>query len=164
MAKNGDSPYPAEGGKAPAFSVAASNGKKVSLSDYAGEKTVVLYFYPRDDTPGCTTEACGFRDLAAGYDKLDAVVLGVSPDNVASHEKFIGKFDLPFVLLADVDHALCEKYGVWQEKTRYGRTSMGVVRTTFVIGKDGRIAKVFPKVKPDGHNEEVLDFIREGAG
>jgi peroxiredoxin Q/BCP len=161
MAHSADSPYPPEGKKAPAFTAKANDGKTVALKDYAQKKNVVLYFYPRDDTPGCTREACGFRDMRADYDKADTVVLGVSPDSVESHQKFIDKFDLPFLLLADEDKKICEKYGVWQEKSQYGRKYWGIARTTFVIGKDSKLAKVFKSVKPDGHNEKVLTYIQE---
>lgn len=153
--------YPKVGTKAPAFSVPGSNGKTVKLSDYKGKKAVVLYFYPKDDTPGCTKEACGFRDTFAKLKRAGVAVLGVSPDSLESHEKFIGKFELPFVLLADEDKKLCEAYGVWQEKSRYGRTYMGVARTTFVIDKQGKIAHVFENVKAAGHEEEVLAWVKE---
>lgn len=154
------SPYPAVGSAAPPLSAQASNGKTVKLADFKG-KTVVLYFYPKDDTSGCTKEACGFRD---SHDKLLAagvVVLGVSPDPLAAHEKFIAKYDLPFLLLSDPDHAICTAYGTWQEKSMYGRKYMGVARTTFVIDPRGKIAHVFEKVKPAGHDEEVLAWIRQ---
>ncbi len=154
------SPYPGPGKKAPAFTAPASNGEKVKLSEYKG-KMVVLYFYPKDDTSGCTKEACGFRDSHTTLTKAGIVVLGVSPDSLASHEKFVGKYDLPFLLISDEDKSICEKYGVWQEKSMYGRKYMGVARTTFVIDGQGRIAHVFEKVKPAGHDEEVLVWIRE---
>ena len=146
---------PEEGKKAPAFTLPGSSGKKVKLSDLKG-KPVVLYFYPKDDTPGCTVEAKGFRDHADAFDKFGAVVLGVSPDGVASHCKFRDKFDLNFELLADEDHAVAEKYGVWVEKSMYGKKYWGVQRATFLIDGTGKIAKVWPKVKPDEHPEEVL--------
>lgn len=158
--KKDDSPYPKAGNKAPAFAAAGSNGKTVRLSDFKG-RIVVLYYYPRDNTPGCTKEACGFRDAHAKLERAGVVVLGVSPDSVASHEKFISRFDLPFILLADEDQSLCRKYGVWQEKNMYGKKSMGVARTTFVIDAEGRIAHVFKRVKPEGHEEEVLAWIKE---
>ena len=157
---SGTGGLPAVGGVAPDFSAAASGGKTVKLSQLAG-RVVVLYFYPKDDTPGCTVEACGFRD---SWQKLQAAgieVLGISPDSVASHEKFIGKFSLPFTLVADEDHAICEAYGVWQEKAMAGRKYMGVVRTTFVVDKKGKIAHVFEKVKPEGHPGEVMDWVKE---
>lgn len=149
---------PALGKSAPAFTLPASNGKKVSLKDFKGKK-VVLYFYPKDDTSGCTKQACQFRDNNASFEGADAVILGVSPDGLKSHEKFIGKYDLPFLLLADEDHAVAEKYGVWQEKSMYGRKYMGIVRTTFVIDGDGKVAKVFEKVKVPNHDVEVLAAI-----
>ena len=149
-----------EGDKAPAFSALASDGKTVSLKDYSGKKRVVLYFYPKDDTPGCTVEACGFRDSIKAVEKVDAVVLGVSPDNVAAHNKFIDKFKLPFILLSDEDKEICKGYGVWVKKSMYGREYMGVARTTFILGKDGKIEKIYEKVKPEGHAEEILAFLK----
>lgn len=143
------------GDQAPDFSLPADDGSTVRLADLRGRK-VVLYFYPKDDTPGCTTEACEFRDALPRIDADGAVVLGVSPDSVDSHRKFRNKYDLNFRLLADTDHAVAEAYGVWKEKTMYGRTFWGVERTTFIIDENGRIAKVFGKVKPAGHAEEVL--------
>ena len=124
-------------------------------------KTVVLYFYPRDDTPGCTTEACELRDAHNTIAKNNAIVLGVSPDSAVSHEKFSAKFNLPFTLVPDEDHRICKAYGVWKEKSMYGRKYMGVERTTFIIGPDGTIQKIFRKVKPAGHAEEVLSAIGE---
>jgi peroxiredoxin Q/BCP len=144
-----------EGSKAPDFSVLTDTGEKFKLSSLAGSN-VVLYFYPKADTPGCTKEACSFRDELPRLGAVDAVVLGASPDPVKAVAKFKEKYALPFTLLADEEHKVAEKYGVWQEKVNYGKTYMGVVRTTFIIGKDGRIAKIFPKVKVDGHTEEVL--------
>lgn len=144
-----------EGSKAPDFKLATDAGEPLKLSSLKG-KNVVLYFYPKSDTPGCTTEACEFRDQSAGYAKADTVVLGVSPDPVKAQAKFKTKFDLPFTLLADEEHAVAEKYGVWVEKSMYGKKYMGVERTTFVINKEGKIAKIFPKVKPAGHATEVL--------
>ncbi len=146
--------------KAPDFALEDENGAVQRLSDYLG-KVVVLYFYPKDDTPGCTTEACGFRDNYSAYDEAGAVILGVSPDSSKSHGKFVDKFQLPFTLLADVDHSVCEAYGVWGRKKFMGREYDGVFRTTFLIGKDGMIKKVFENVKPDGHSVVVLDAIRE---
>ncbi len=148
-----------EGAAAPNFTLESSAGKKISLKDLKGKK-VVLYFYPKDDTPGCTKEACGFRDGIGELKKLGAVVLGVSPDDVESHEKFIKKYSLPFDLLADTDHAVAEKYGVWKEKSMYGRKYMGIERTTFIIDTDGKIAKIFPKVKVDAHSEEVAAALK----
>lgn len=147
-----------EGKKAPDFALPDSNGKIVKLSDFAGKRGV-LYFYPKDDTPGCTIEACGFRDMAAEFGKRGVVVLGVSPDDSASHAKFVGKYKLPFTLLADAGAKVAQEYGVWGEKIVMSRKYMGIFRTTFVIGKDGKIEKVFEKVKPEGHNSEVLAWI-----
>ena len=152
---------PKEGMKAPEFTLPSSEGKEISLKDYKGKNCVVLYFYPKDDTPGCTVEACEFRDNIKKIEKSDAVVLGVSPDDLKSHDKFIGKFKLPFVLLADTDKKVCEAYGVWVKKSMYGREYMGVARTTFIIGKDGKIEKVYEKVKPEGHAEEVIEFLNK---
>jgi peroxiredoxin Q/BCP len=141
---------------APDFSLNANDGKPVSLADFRDKQAVVLYFYPKDDTPGCTKEACAFRDLSAEFAAKDAVILGVSPDTIESHVKFRDKFSLPFPLLADPDHAVAERYGVWKQKTNYGRTYMGIERTTVVIGKDGQVKKVFPRVRVDGHADKVL--------
>lgn len=156
-------PRELEGRKAPDLTLEAvgEHAPKVKISDFAGDKVVVLYFYPKDDTPGCTTEACGFRDMSREYRQAGAVVLGVSPDTVASHEKFASKYKLPFTLLADPDCKAAVKYGVWKQKTRFGKTSLGINRSTFVIGKDGKVAKVYKTVKPDGHNDQVLKFITE---
>ena len=149
-----------ENKKAPEFSVPASNGRNISLSDFRNKKYAILYFYPKDNTPGCTLQACNFRDKITQFDKTDTVILGVSPDSVASHNKFIEKFKLPFILLADTDHTLCESYGVWVEKNMYGRKYMGVARTTYVIDKEGKILKVFAKVNPLKHINEVLAFLQ----
>lgn len=149
-----------EGSNAPDFSLPASNGKTVSLKDFKGKKNVVLYFYPKDDTPGCTVQACGFRDKIKSIESEDSVVLGVSADSVESHNKFIEKFKLPFILLSDESKKMLESYGVWVEKSMYGKKYMGIARTTFIVGKDGKIAKIYPKVKPEGHNEEVLEFLK----
>jgi peroxiredoxin Q/BCP len=143
---------------APNFSLADENGITRSLSDYRG-KVVVLYFYPKDDTPGCTTEACGFRDAYADYTQAGAIILGISPDSSTSHTKFKQKFNLPFTLLADEDHKVCSLYGAWGIKKNYGREYEGVLRTTFLIGPDGMIVKVFEGVKPDGHSQEVLGAL-----
>jgi peroxiredoxin Q/BCP len=148
-----------EGAAAPAFTLESSTGRKVSLKDLKGKK-VVLYFYPKDDTPGCTKEACNFRDAIADLKKEGAVVLGVSPDDVASHQKFVGKYQLPFELLADTDHAVAEKYGVWKEKSMYGKKYMGIERTTFLIDASGKLARIFPKVKVDAHSDEVLEALK----
>ncbi|MBS0204682.1 MAG: thioredoxin-dependent thiol peroxidase [Planctomycetes bacterium] len=153
---------PAVGSKAPAFKLPASSGQTISLKDYLG-KHVVLYFYPRDDTPGCTTEACGFRDEIGTFESSDTVVLGVSTDSVGSHQKFAAKFSLPFPLLADEDHTIAEKYGVWVEKNMYGKKSMGIQRATFLIDKTGKIAATWPKVKVDGHVAEVAAALAELA-
>jgi thioredoxin-dependent peroxiredoxin len=150
---------PAENEAAPDFTLADQDGKLVTLSALRGTP-VVLYFYPRDDTPGCTTEACAFRDARAAYEAAGARVIGVSPDDVKSHRKFADKHGLSFTLLADPAHAVCEAYGVWKEKTMYGKKSMGVVRTTFLIDRDGVIRRIFPRVRVDGHAAAVLDAIR----
>ncbi len=144
-----------EGDKAPAFSASTNNGGKVSLADFNG-RNVILYFYPKDDTPGCTKEACAFRDHFAGFKKKGAVVLGVSTDPVKAHDKFVEKFKLPFTLLADEDRKIVGAYGVWGEKSFMGRKYMGTHRVTFLIGPDGRIKKIWPKVKPEEHAEQVL--------
>lgn len=149
-----------EGKKAPAFSLPNADGKKVALKDFKGRK-VVLYFYPKDMTSGCTQEACDFRDAQPDFSKIDAVVLGVSPDPVKSHRKFADKHELPFEILSDENKEVVEKYGVWKEKSMYGRKYMGVERTTFVIDENGKIIKIFPKVKVKGHVEEVLQAIKE---
>ncbi|HOJ61466.1 MAG TPA: thioredoxin-dependent thiol peroxidase [bacterium] len=150
-----------EGKAAPAFTLPAHTGEKVSLKDFKGKKQVVLYFYPKDDTPGCTKEACSFRDNLPRIESRDAVVLGVSRDSVASHVKFKDKYDLPFLLLSDEREEVCNKYGVIQEKNMCGRKVMGIVRSTFVIGKDGKIKKIFRNVKVDGHTEQVLAALSE---
>jgi peroxiredoxin Q/BCP len=147
------------GDKAPAFSLPADSGETISLKDLKG-KPVVLYFYPKDDTSGCTVEACEFRDSWRDVKQSGAVVLGVSPDGVTSHQKFKAKFSLPFPLLADEDHAVAEAYGAWGEKSMYGRKYQGILRSTFLI-RDGRIVRVFPKVKPKGHAAEVLAALNE---
>jgi peroxiredoxin Q/BCP len=144
------------GEPAPSVSLQSDKGETISLDDFKGKQAVVLYFYPKDDTPGCTKEACSFRDLSAEFAEKDAVILGVSPDDVKSHVKFRDKFTLPFPLLADLGAEVAQKYGVWVEKNMYGKKYMGVERTTVVIGKDGLVKKVFPKVAVDGHVEEVL--------
>ena len=151
-----------EGDKAPEFNLFSSNGKAVALKDFKGKKRVILYFYPKDDTPGCTVEACGFRDSVKKIEGLEAVVLGVSPDGAASHNKFIEKFKLPFILLSDVEKKVSSDYGVWVKKSMYGKEYMGVARTTFIIGKDGKIEKIYEKVKPEGHAEEILEFLKGG--
>jgi thioredoxin-dependent peroxiredoxin len=147
-----------EGDKAPAFSLPSSEGREISLSDLKGQ-TVVLYFYPKDDTPGCTQEACDFRDSGKKFTKHNAVVLGISADSLASHEKFIKKYKLPFTLLSDESRETIKKYGVWKEKSMYGKKYMGIERTTVVIDPRGKIAKIFPKVKVTGHIDEVLSSL-----
>jgi peroxiredoxin Q/BCP len=152
--------WPLEGSKAPAFTLSADDGKKVRLGDLQGSP-VVLYFYPADDTPGCTREACAFRDRSAELKKLGAKVFGVSPDDVASHVKFRDKFKLNFPLLVDLDHAVAEKYGAWREKNMYGKKKMGIARSTFIIDAAGKIARVWKAVKVDGHDEQVLAALKE---
>lgn len=144
-----------EGDKAPTFTADTSGGGRLSLADLLG-KNVILYFYPKDDTPGCTKEACAFRDSYQEFVKAGATVLGVSPDPVKAHDKFVKKFQLPFPLLADPDKHIVESYGVWGEKVFMGRKYMGTHRVTFLIGRDGKIRKIWPKVKPEEHAAEVL--------
>lgn len=146
------------GDKAPEFRLESDSGETVSLKDFKG-KTVVLYFYPKDDTPGCTTEACGFRDTGKKFSSKDAVVIGVSADNVASHQKFKKKYGLTFPLLSDPDKKTIQAYGVWKEKSMYGKKYMGIERTTFIIDGQGKIAKIFPKVSVTGHVDEVLGSL-----
>lgn len=148
------------GAKAPKFTLTAHDGSTVRLSGLAG-RTVVLYFYPKDDTPGCTKEACGFRDARAAFARHDAVVLGVSPDGPEKHAAFRTKYKLPFTLLCDEDHAVAEAYGAWREKTLYGRKSLGIVRSTFVIDGTGRVTRVFRAVRPDGHAAQVLQALAD---
>jgi len=149
-----------EGDKAPNFTADTSGAGRISLSDFAG-KNVILYFYPKDDTPGCTKEACAFRDSYQKFLDRGAIVLGVSPDAVKSHDKFVGKFKLPFALVADPDKHIVESYGVWGEKTFMGRKYKGTHRVTFLIGTDGRIKRIWPKVKPEEHAAEVLEALKE---
>jgi thioredoxin-dependent peroxiredoxin len=148
------------GDHAPGFTLPDQNGDPVKLSDLKGE-TVVLYFYPRADTPGCTTQACGVRDRGAEYKGTGTRVIGVSPDSVEDVKKFTDKFDLDFTLLADADHAVAERYGTWVEKSMYGKKYMGVQRATFIIDPDGNVAKVFPKVSPKTHDDLVLTALKE---
>jgi len=147
-----------EGKPAPDFALESDEGETVTLSSLRG-KSVVLYFYPRDNTSGCTTQACGIRDAWSEFERAGAVVLGVSPDGVASHRKFRADFELPFTLLADPDHKTAENYGVWIEKSRYGRTYMGIRRSTFVIGPDGTVVRAMYDVKPATHAEDVLAVL-----
>jgi peroxiredoxin Q/BCP len=151
-----------QGHKAPLFSLTADNGAKVELAKFLG-RPVVLYFYPKDDTPGCTRQACAFRDRRRELEKLGAVVLGVSPDDAASHAAFRDKFQLNFPLLADPDHAVAEMYGAWREKNMYGKKSMGVQRSTYLIDAEGKVAKVWKRVQVDGHDEQVLEALRSLA-
>ncbi len=151
---------PQAGKKAPAFTLTNEDGEKISLSGLKG-KSVVLYFYPKDDTSGCTVEALEFRDAAKDFEKAGAVILGVSPDNEASHCKFRKKFELNFSLLCDTDHKVAEKYGVWVEKSMYGRKYMGIQRATFLIDTEGKLTQVWPKVTPKGHAAEVLAALKK---
>ncbi len=148
-----------EGNKAPDFTAIDQDGNEVKLSSFRSKKNVVLYFYPKDMTPGCTTQACDFRDQYKNF--KDTTVMGVSLDSTERHQKFIEKYNLPFTLLADIDKNLVQKYGVWQEKKLYGKTFMGIVRTTFIIDKTGTLRKIFPKVKVKTHIEEVLSALKE---
>ncbi len=160
-----DSRLPQVGQPAPDFTLPSTDDRDVRLSDFRGKQVVVLYFYPRDDTPGCTTEACSFRDLRSVFNAQGAEILGVSPDTVKSHKKFQQKFHLTFPLLADVGHAVADQYGVWQQKKFMGREYMGIARTTFVVDKDGTIKAVFPNVKVEGHADKVLEALKdEGPG
>lgn len=149
---------PTEGKKAPAFNLPDQDGNKVALKDFAG-KTVVLYFYPKDMTPGCTQEACDFQENLTKIKRKKAIVIGVSKDSVERHKKFQEKYNLKFPLLSDENSNICEKYDVWKEKNMYGKKFMGIVRATFIIGPDGKIQKIFPKVKVKGHIDEVLAEI-----
>ena len=152
---------PVIGKPAPDFTLPSSTGEMVSLKSFKNKKTVVLYFYPKDDTPGCTKEACGFRDLTAEFEKVGAVILGVSNDPVDSHVKFREKFKLPFELLADEDAAVSKAFGVYKKKNLYGKSYMGIERTTFIVDRTGRIAQIYPKVKVEGHVADVLAFLGE---
>ena len=149
-----------EGDKAPSFNMPTNKGENVSLSKLKGQK-IVFYFYPRDDTPGCTKEACGFRDDLSKYKRAGAVVIGVSRDSVESHEKFVKKFDLNFMLASDKEGDVCEKYDAWRMKNMYGKEYMGIGRSTFLIDTKGKINKIWSKVKVDGHVDEVLKAVKE---
>ena len=153
--------FPKVGNMAPAFTLKDQNGNKVSLKDFRDKKNVVLYFYPKAMTPGCTTQACGIRDAKKAFEKADTVVLGVSPDPVERLGKFIDKQDLNFTLLSDEDHKIADKYGCWGLKKFMGREFMGLIRTTFIIGKDGRLKHVMDKVKTKSHHDDVLNWISE---
>ena len=153
-----EAPLVEEGSPAPNFTLTSDSGEQVSLESFRG-RPVVLYFYPKDDTPGCTAQACGIRDDYGQFEERGAVVLGVSPDDEASHVKFKNKFSLPFTLLADPEHEVAEQYGVWGEKKYAGRTYMGIDRSTFIIDADGNVARVMRKVKPDTHADKVLDAL-----
>jgi len=150
-----------KGKPAPDFTLPSDEGADVTLSDLRGRK-VILYFYPKDDTPGCTTEACAFRDSLSRFEEVEATVLGVSPDSVESHREFRDKFDLTFPLLADEEHTVAEAYGVWKEKNMYGRKYMGIERSTFLIGEDGIIVDLWRKVKVKGHAERLAELLAEG--
>jgi len=152
---------PVIGKPAPDFTLPSTSGEPVSIRQFKGKKTVVLYFYPKDETPGCTKEACGFRDLREDFEKAGAVILGVSNDPVESHLKFRDKHKLPFDLLADEDAAVSKAYGVYKQKNLYGKKYLGIERTTFIIDRTGRVAQIYPKVKVEGHVADVLEFLRE---
>lgn len=153
-----------EGDLAPDFTLPASNGEQVTLSSYRGKNNVILYFYPKDNTPGCTAQSCDFRDHSAQFADLDTVILGVSLDDLHSHEKFINKYNLPFLLLSDTEAEVSKAYGVYKEKNIFGNKKWGIERSTFIIDKEGRLAKVYRKVKVSGHVEETLNFVREQLG
>ncbi|GGE27064.1 peroxiredoxin [Marinithermofilum abyssi] len=149
-----------EGDLAPDFTLPASNGEEVSLSDFRG-KNVVLYFYPKDNTPGCTAESCDFRDREEEFKNLDTVIIGVSLDDLKSHEKFIQKYNLPFLLLSDTEAEVSKKYGVYKEKNMFGKKKWGIERSTFLIDKEGKLAKIYRKVKVDGHVDDALQYVKE---
>lgn len=151
------------GQKAPDFNLATDSGEKIKLSQLKGSP-VVVYFYPKDDTPGCTVEACAFRDRSEELKDLGATVLGVSPDDAASHAKFRDKFELNFPLLVDAQHKVAEKYGAWREKNMYGKVSMGIQRSTFLIDREGKVAKVWKRVKVEGHDQQVIDSLKALEG
>ncbi|MEW6325879.1 MAG: peroxiredoxin [Nitrospirota bacterium] len=150
-----------EGEQAPPFALPGGDGRTVTLDELRRRGWIVLYFYPKDDTPGCTQEACDFRDLNKQFEKAGAVIVGVSPDGGPSHQKFAAKFRLPFPLLSDVDKKVCTAYGVWKQKSMYGRAYMGVERTTVLIAPDGRVAKIYPKVKVTGHADALLAAVKD---
>ena len=150
------------GDKAPAFKMATDDGGEISLASLKG-RNVVLYFYPKDDTPGCTKEACGFQESLPNFSKLDAAIIGVSKDSITRHKNFKSKYGLNFTLGSDEDGSVCESYGVWKEKKNYGRTYMGIQRSTFLIGPDGKVIRIWPKVRVKGHAEEVLSAVRSGG-
>jgi peroxiredoxin Q/BCP len=152
---------PVIGKPAPDFTLPSTTGENISLRQYKGKKTVVLYFYPKDETSGCTREACDFRDHSAEFEKLNVVVLGISNDNMESHQHFREKHKLPFPLLVDEDASVSKMFGVYKQKNLYGKKYMGIERTTFVIDRTGRIAQIYPKVKVDGHIKDVLEFVGE---
>ena len=152
---------PVIGRPAPDFSLPSTTGENVTLRQFKGKKTVILYFYPKDETPGCTREACDFRDHSAEFDKHNSVILGVSTDPLDAHQHFREKHKLPFPLLADEDAAVSKLYGVYKQKNLYGKKYMGIERTTFVIDRTGRIAQIWPRVKVDGHIQDVLEFVGE---
>ena len=156
-------PEPTVGAAAPDFRLTAVTREgetEMSLSDFQGQSSVVLYFYPKDDTPGCTTESCSFRDMLPEFETAGSAILGISPDDADSHRKFAEKHALPFPLLADPDHGVAEAYGVWKEKNNYGKKYMGIERTTFVIGRDGTLAKIYPRVKVEDHAAQVLAYVK----
>ena len=150
-----------KGMKAPDFSLFDKDGNMVSLSQFAGKK-VIVYFYPKDNTPGCTRQACAFAEAFEEFRNIDAVVIGISKDSVSSHVKFAEKYNLPFVLLSDTEHKVIEAFGAWQEKKNYGKVSFGTVRSTFIIDENGIIEKVMPKVKPDTNAAEILEYLKGG--
>ena len=152
---------PVIGKPAPDFTLPSTTGENISLRQFKGKKTVVLYFYPKDETPGCTREACDFRDQNAEFEKHNVVVLGISNDNMESHQKFKEKHSLPFPLLSDEDASVSKQFGVYKQKNLYGKKYMGIERTTFVIDRTGRIAQIYPKVKVEGHIQDVLEFVGE---
>ncbi|HTK32158.1 MAG TPA: thioredoxin-dependent thiol peroxidase [Candidatus Saccharimonadaceae bacterium] len=152
---------PIIGRPAPDFTLPSTTGENISLKQYKGKKTVILYFYPKDETPGCTREACDFRDHTAEFEKHNTVILGVSTDNLESHQHFITKHKLPFPLLVDEDATVSKMFGVYKQKNLYGKKYMGIERTTFVVDKTGRIAQIYPKVKVDGHIQDLLEFVAD---